>query len=1070
MTAAEPAPTAEPRLRLLGGIVFDGSETGRRTGLLLSALVLHGRPVSTEGLIDAIWGDDPPRNAKAALQTMISRLRGTAGTTLIRSVAGGYALGLERHDVDLWAAADAAATAAGLALKDPAAALRTAEAALGFWRAGADAGHPIGREVEHEAALLRSRLTATQADALLALGRAIDAVQPTAELAAAAPLDETAQLRLMNALAGAGRSAEALTVFAELRERLREMLGASPSRELVEANAALLRDEPSGRRTRIGIRSSPNALLGRDDDIERIEALLNRSRAVTILGPGGLGKTRLAQEIAGRSSAPAVVVVELAGIRDAEDVVLAFASALGLHEAVAPRRLGERPHIPSVHARVLAALGETPTLLVVDNCEHLIDAVAGWVAEIIAATPQVRVLATSRSPLEIGAESVYALDPLPSADESSAAVRLFVHRARAARPGAQLPTAGIQRLCAHLDGLPLAIELAAARVRSMSVDEIERRLSNRFALLSGGDRSAPERHRTLFAVIDWSWNLLSDAERRVLRRLSRFSDGFGSAAAAAVAADGDADIDAELEALVNQSLITATDAGDGAIRFRMLETVREFGEMALVDAGDDVDVRGRMWAWARAFALRQLDRVDGAEQVASYREVGLELDNLLTIVRDAIDAVESGADIPQAQETVAVVASLLTVFWTIRSAHSEAIDFAPRVVRALRGYDPDAAAVAPTALLLALSGVTLLLAQQRAAFPAISALRHLLARHEIPQRRTAVIAELVVRVNRPDEVPPLLEAARSDRDPATATWAYLLCAQFAENEGRASDALADSKRAYEIALRRGDTWSIATAATNIAQLYGQSGRAQEALPWLERGRDGLIALQADNDVQQQEWTEASVLIGIDDDRAETLFAAFVARGADAYEQPPTANGYAGLAEVAAHRGDLAECSRLYLLAESSDRQPSRLSSPWRRLLGAAMIARHALDGLFEAEHVARIARSLRARVIAAHRIRPEFFDSPVYGTAVFGVGMWLSTRPADASLGLRLIATAVAMHARQDTPALRLSAHRARLVEVYGEDALDAAIAAAAALAPHERIALALSLLADPVLRVPSIR
>ncbi|NQX27174.1 tetratricopeptide repeat protein [Microbacteriaceae bacterium VKM Ac-2854] len=1072
MTALE-NPRPGPRLRVLGGVRIDGDELGSRAALLLVALALHGRTVSADALIDAVWVDEPPRNAKAALQTMVSRLRGSAGAELIRSASGGYALALERDEVDLWAVADAASAATTLLSADPGAALRMADDALGVWIAeSTGAAHPLRHEIEQEGALLRSRLVTIRAEALLTLGRFAEAVEPATTTADAAPLDEPAQLRLMRALTGAGRTPDALAVFARLRERMRDALGVSPSRELVAANAALLRDEPETprRRLRVGIRSSPNALLGRDDDIERIEALLQRSRVVTVLGPGGLGKTRLAQEIAGRSSAPAVVVVELASIRDADDVLLAFATALGLYEAAAPRRLGERPHIPSVRARVLAALGENETLLVVDNCEHLVDAVAEWVAAIVSAAPNVRVLATSRSPLEIGAESVYALDPLPSADEASPAVRLFVQRARAARPGAQLPTASIQRLCAHLDGLPLAIELAAARVRSMSVEEIERRLSNRFALLSGGDRSAPERHRTLFAVIDWSWNLLSDAERRVLRRLSRFSDGFGSAAAAAVAADGDAEIGAELEALANQSLITATDAGDGAIRFRMLETVREFGEMALVDAGDDIDVRGRMWAWARGFALEQLGRMDGAEQVASYREVALELDNLVTIVRDAIDAVESADPAPRAQETVAVVAALLTVFWTIRSAHSEVIDFAPRVVRALRGYDPDADAVAPTAFLLALSGTTLLLAQQRAAFPAISALRHLVARHTIPQRRTAVIAALVVRVDRPEEVLPLLHAARTDRDPATATWAYLLCAQFAENEGRAADALADSKRAYEIASRRGDTWSIATAATNIAQLYGQSGRPLQALPWLERGREGMVALQADNDVQQQEWTEASILIGIDDDRASALFSAFVSRAADAYEQPPMANGYAGLAEVAAHRGDLEECALLYLRAEASDRQPSRLSSPWRRLLGAAMIARHVLDGLFEADHAARIARSLRARVIAAHRIRPDFFDSPVYGTAVFGVGLWLSARPDDAALSLRLIAVAIAMHARQDSPALRHDAHRARLVGLYGAEALDAAIAAALALSPQQRTAHALALLADPVLRVPSIR
>ena len=232
---------------------------------------------------------------------------------------------------------------------------------------------------------------------------------------------------------------------------------------------------------------------------------------MTVLGAGGLGKTRLAQEVAGRATVPLVVVVELASVRTDDDVVLALASTLGVREASSNRRIAEGAL--DVRDRILARLEEGPALLVLDNCEHVIDGAARWAADLLASLPSLRIVATSRSPLTIGAEQVFPLEPLAS-DAAGPAVELFVERATAARPGVDLPLEVIARLCTRLDGLPLAIELAAARVRSMTVEQIESRLENRFALLAGGDRTAPERQRTLRAVIDWSWALLSADERR----------------------------------------------------------------------------------------------------------------------------------------------------------------------------------------------------------------------------------------------------------------------------------------------------------------------------------------------------------------------------------------------------------------------------------------------------------------------------------------------------------------------------------------------------------------------------
>ena len=262
---------------------------------------------------------------------------------------------------------------------------------------------------------------------------------------------------------------------------------------------------------RIGLRSAPNALVGREYDLEAVEDLVATSRLTTILGAGGLGKTRLAQEVGNRAvHTPAVIVVELASVRTGEDVELAFASTLGIREARAARPADPGAQL-DLRSRILGLLSERETLLIVDNCEHIVDAAAAYVQDILDSTTAVRVLATSRAPLTIGAEHVYPLDSLKSSDggtgtadagEYGPAVALFVERARAARPGAVLPLDVVARLCDRLDGLPLAIELAAARTRSLSVDEIERRLGNRFTLLTGGERTAPERHRTLLAVIE----------------------------------------------------------------------------------------------------------------------------------------------------------------------------------------------------------------------------------------------------------------------------------------------------------------------------------------------------------------------------------------------------------------------------------------------------------------------------------------------------------------------------------------------------------------------------------------
>ncbi|WP_461964342.1 ATP-binding protein [Curtobacterium sp. 24E2] len=340
--------------------------------------------------------------------------------------------------------------------------------------------------------------------------------------------------------------------------------------------------------------------VGREEaDLAAVSDLLSAGRLVTILGAGGLGKTRLAQAVAaGLPPTQGVVVVELAPLASADDIVPALGALLGIAEFRSTRSLRDAV-AADLRTRVVRALADGPTVLVLDNCEHLVAEVAAFAADLLATVPALRILTTSRAPLAIAGEVVAPLAPLP-VEADGAAVRLFTERARAARPGAVLPVDTVRRICTRLDGSPLAIELAAARIRGMSADEIERRLDDRFALLRGGDRSAPERHRTLLAVIEWSWRLLDDGAQDLLTRLALFPDGLAVDAVEAVAApDRRADALDDLAELVEQSLVQLVEHEGEPVRYRLLETVREFGAARLGDRGATEAVRAAMIGWGR---------------------------------------------------------------------------------------------------------------------------------------------------------------------------------------------------------------------------------------------------------------------------------------------------------------------------------------------------------------------------------------------------------------------------------------------------------------------------------------
>src|SRR6185436_3390535 len=375
----------------------------------------------------------------------------------------------------------------------------------------------------------------------------------------------------MRALVASGRESEALVVYERAREALADALGADPSSELSALHVALLRGE-LGRRAenrKTNLRAELTSFVGKDADVAAVRDLVAEHRLTTLIGPGGAGKTRLATETARTllgDLPDGVWLVELAAIGAGGDVAQATLAALRLRDALLADATDAEPT-----DRVVAALRERAMVLILDNCEHVIESAATFAHRVLGECRRLRILATSREPLGITGEALWPVAPLglpaqdatPGEIESAPAIRLLRERAGAVRNDLATDartSSTLARVCRALDGMPLAIELAAARLRTMSLDQLANRLDDRFRLLTGGSRTALPRHRTLRAVVDWSWELLTDVERVVLRRLSVFSGGASLEAVERVCA-GDAveagDVLELLTALTEKSLLVA---------------------------------------------------------------------------------------------------------------------------------------------------------------------------------------------------------------------------------------------------------------------------------------------------------------------------------------------------------------------------------------------------------------------------------------------------------------------------------------------------------------------------------
>ncbi|MFJ6823323.1 ATP-binding protein [Streptomyces niveus] len=827
-------------LRLLSEVSYRGREiTGPRLHGLLALLADDLRAGRTSArLVADLWpeNDERPEHPKKALQVLVSRVRSQLGPGLVVSTPTGYRLALDEHQVDTSAVLLSAAESARQARAgDHIAALRHAEAGLARWERDSGegapetgAGDPL-TELRRGRAATRRSLVRARALALSRLGRRTDAIAPLTAVLRDRPRDEEVLLELLRCEASVSGPAQALATYDTYRRALREELGTDPGAPLRAAYQELLRGQAPVLRQ--GVAHDPNALLGRADDLTAVTELLRTSRVTSIVGAGGLGKTRLAHAVSRVAEQRAVYFVPLAGVGTDGDVAGEVASVLSVREARRTTRAG--PIAPAdVLGLIVSALGPGPVLLVLDNCEHVVRGAAELVRGLVSMTRDLRVLTTSRAPLGLSSESVYGLPQL----DLATSVELFERRARAARPDVELAPDAVAEVCRQLDGLPLAVELAAARVRVMSVPAIARRLGDRFTLLRGGARDAPPRHRTLHAVVEWSWNLLDPAGQAALRALSVFPGGFTEEAAHALLAhggegaeDGD-DTLRVLEDLVDQSLLRVVDARPGA-RFHMLETVREFGAARLEAAGGTTRVTAAFLAWARDFGTAHHGPLLGAEPIASGELIKAEQDNLLRALRLGL-AHGDGA-------TVAATSAVLGGVWLVESAYARMAVLNDETAWLLSHYRPEPDAVEITRTALTVCTAYGLVTGGPRASRALVALRRLPTAPPDTLIRATALA-LTARTGagpRTEGSAPLLTTVTSAFD-----------SFVRESEGDLPGALAAAGRMLDASDVAAVPWVWIIAHARVGELSARSGRIEQERSHYEAMLPVLEGLNARPDV------------------------------------------------------------------------------------------------------------------------------------------------------------------------------------------------------------------------------
>ncbi|MFZ0752426.1 MAG: BTAD domain-containing putative transcriptional regulator [Trebonia sp.] len=981
---------------------------GARLRGLLTALALRpDRVVPKASLVDWIWGEDPPADAANALQRLVSRLRKALPEGAIEGQPDGYRLRVAPDAVD--AARFERLVSAGQArTEDASLRARLLREALELWRGAAMQDVGLLDSAAFDAAVIRLeelRLTAAEerADAEITLGRGAELVTELSDLVAAHPVRERLVAALMRALVSAGRDSEALLVYQRAREALADALGVDPSPELAALHVALLRGE-LGRREetrKTNLRAELTSFVGKDADVGAVRELIAARRLTTLIGPGGSGKTRLATETARTllgDLPDGAWLVDLAAIGADGDIAQSTLTALGLRDAL----LGETSNAEPTD-RLIAAIREREALLILDNCEHVIESAAVFAHRVLGECQRLRILATSREPLGITGEALWVVEPLAlpeedagSADiESSPAVQLLRDRAGEVRRDLASGTSALAtmaRVCRALDGMPLAIELAAARLRTMSIDQLASRLDDRFRLLTSGSRTALPRHRTLRAMVDWSWELLTDAERMVLRRLSVFSGGASLEAAERVCAGDAVEQDQVLDlltALTEKSLLL--NDGGNAPHYRMSGTIMEYAGQRLAAAGEADLARHAHLAYFTELAEIADPQLRRADQLNWLATLEAEHDNIGAAMRGALAAGE-------AQSAMRLAAGA-GWYWWLGGHKTEGMELLTAATEAPGEVTDEARATVYGLLVQFVSAgrgdehQAAVWIHEAYRFSQGSQLRH-------PAPR--VVAALERMLQAPDAVLTAWELLLSDQDPWVRAIARLQLGKMRimlGQGGREADVYLETALAEFRAL--GERFGISFALTELADRIAVRGEFAAACEHYEQAIAVVTEVGSTEDVIRLRSQQAQLYWLLGDEAASAAAIAEAQRYAERVTWPDA------LAELALSKADLARWGGDAAEARKQLGVAAALLGDEAKQAVIRVVTHDLLGYLAEdlGEARAHRAAAWEAAIAAGH--------APMIATALVGVAD-LALRRGEYEQAVRLLAASTAARGLRD--------------------------------------------------------
>lgn len=910
------------QFRVLGALeVLDASGrplvlTGAKERSLLAALLINpGEVVSTDRLCEILWPDAPPSNPTNALQARVSALRRALGEPdVIVTQSPGYRLSIGAEDVDATRFEALLGEARKTSKAGLASAIEVYDRALELWRGTPFADFVYQDFARPEISRLEELWLAAKEEriqVMLDVGRHSEVLGDLDALVVEYPLRERFWGQLMLALYRSGRQADALRAFQEASKRLGEDLGIEPSLELRQLEDAILTQDsslagPSGKDTAPdhNLPARLTSLVGRSTDIERVVGLLADQRLITLTGPGGVGKSSLAvacgqEALAGFDDG--VWLVELAAVSDPGLVPVEIVRSLRLE-------VGDRSTLDVL----CEVLRDRNLLVLIDNCEHLVDAVAGTVAAILQRARHVRIIATSREPLAVTGEILWPTRPLsvPSgtADEVDLegydAVKLFVERARAVDPDFNLDTQtapAVVEICSRLDGLPLALELAAARVRNLPVAEIAARLGDRFRLLTGTARTVLPRQQTLEATIAWSYELLPEDEKRLFRRLSVFAGGWTLAAAEGVGPNPDRVLDL-LARLVDRSLVVTDHAGD-VPRFFMLETIRDFAARELAESGEEKEAALRHAGWF--LALAESAELQGPGQSGWAKTLSTEHENLRAAV---IGALHHGEP-----ETALRLGGALGWWWFFGNRDEGRAVLDQLLAATSDSAGPDRVSALQARVLLDLFGAT-----PHTMELAAEAFTTALALDDAGSAARAKVFVALGGVFGPAIEPSLalldeaLGVFRESRDVWSEGFARFQRMEVVGHKGDLRAAIDEGQASLALMQKTGDPWAISAALAHLGRYGRLTGRVEWAKGITEQALEVAKERGLPHTVQYVMTDQAYLhLLCGDPEQARRLFTEALEIALEVGNQVGVASIHNGLAESYLASGAVEEAGRLH---------------------------------------------------------------------------------------------------------------------------------------------------------------